>query len=201
MANMFSNMFNKGSEQDDAPDHVMSLLEDRVRTLAKRIDELEKRIEVLEKNASTTYEQPVEEAVPPTTLNMGTVNEPTTIKVDEPISNSSTSHPSCSATKTLYLAAPSVDGSFPSVSTHEQIGKSIYQLTTDDDNNGTFVILDSNDAIATAMISVSQFIKPVCKVNGSTAQYPRHIITEEEGTATKEGGVWKVVRKAVVRFE
>ena len=114
---------------------------------------------------------------------------------------SSTSYRAPSQTKILYLAAPSVDGSFPSVSSREQIGKSIYQLTTDDDHNGTFVILDSNDAIATAMISVSQFIKPVCKVKGSTAQYPRHIITEEEGTAAKEGGVWKVVRKAVVRFE
>lgn len=201
MANMFSNMFNKGTDQNENPDHVTSLLEDRVRTLAKRIDELEKRIELLEKNTSTPGEQPDEENVPPTTINMDTVNEPTTIKVDEFEISSLTSNSSHYATKTLYLAAPSVDGSFPSVSTREQIGKSIYQLTTDDDNNGTFVILDSNDAIATAMISVSQFIKPVCKVKGSTTQYPRHIITEEEGTVSKEGGVWKVVRKAVVRFE
>ena len=44
MANMFSNMFNKGTDQNENSDHVTSLLEDRVRTLAKRIEELEKRI-------------------------------------------------------------------------------------------------------------------------------------------------------------
>ena len=200
MANMFSNMFNKGYEQSESPDHEMSLLEDRVRTLAKRIEELEKRIEALEKKDSKGEEQK-EEVVPPTTINMETPNEPTTIRVDELVQSSPTSHQSVSTTKTLYLAAPSVDGSFPSVSSREQIGKSIFQLTTEDNRNGTFVILDTNDAIATAMISVSQFIKPVCKVKGSTAQYPRHIITEEEGTASVEGGVWKVVRKAIVRFE
>lgn len=200
MANMFSNMFNKGTDQNENPDHVTSLLEDRVRTLAKRIEELEKRIEKLEKNASKKEEEK-EEEITPTTINIQPENVATNIQVDEPQQASSTSYRAPSQTKTLYLAAPSVDGSFPSVSSREQIGKSIYQLTTDDDHNGTFVILDSNDAIATAMISVSQFIKPVCKVKGSTAQYPRHIITEEEGTAAKEGGVWKVVRKAIVRFE
>lgn len=199
MANMFSSMFNKGSEQDEGPDHVTSLLEDRVRTLAKRIDELEKRIEELEKNKTKEVEK-TEDIATPITINMEQENVPMGIKIDEPNQVLSTT-PNTPQTKTLYLAAPSADGTFPSVSMREQIGKSIYQLTTTDDHNGSFVILDTNDAIATAMISVSQFIKPVCKVKGSTAQYPRHIITEEEGTAAKEGAVWKVVRKAIVRFE
>ena len=55
MANMFSNMFNKGYDQSESPDHEMSLLEDRVRTLAKRIEELEKRIETLEKKDSLEH--------------------------------------------------------------------------------------------------------------------------------------------------
>lgn len=198
MANMFSNMFNKGADQNENPDHATSLLEDRVRTLAKRIEELEKRVESLEKQ-SCKKEIVEEEKIAPTTINMESVTLSENVQVDEPHLGSPTSVSSPS--KTWYLAAPSVDGSFPSISPREQIGKSIYQLTTSDDHNGSFVILDSNDAIATAMISVSQFIKPVCKVKGSTAQYPRHIITEEEGTAAKEGGVWKVVRKAIVRFE
>lgn len=83
----------------------------------------------------------------------------------------------------------------------EQIGKSIYQLTTTDGQNGTFILLDTPDAIATAMISVSQFVKPACKISGNTAIQPRHIITEEEGAASREGTGWKITRKAVVRFE
>ncbi len=101
----------------------------------------------------------------------------------------------------LYLAAPNPDGTFSQASAMEQIGKSIYQLTTTDGQNGTFILLDTPDAIATAMISVSQFVKPACKISGNTAIQPRHIITEEEGAASREGTGWKITRKAVVRFE
>ena len=101
----------------------------------------------------------------------------------------------------LYLAAPTPDGVFLQASETEQIGKSIYQLTTTDGQNGTFILLDTPDAIATAMISVSQFVKPACKVSGNTAIQPRHIITEEEGAASREGTGWKITRKAVVHFE
>ncbi|SFG21696.1 hypothetical protein [Prevotella sp. KH2C16] len=101
----------------------------------------------------------------------------------------------------FFLAAPTVDGLFLRQSTTEQIGKSIYKLVSMDGVNGNFILLDTPDAIATAMISVSQFVKSVCKVNGNIASMPRHIITEEEGVATREGEGWRVVRKAVVRFE
>ena len=112
----------------------------------------------------------------------------------------STLHESPS-TEILYLAAPTPDGTFSQASAMEQIGKSIYQLTTTDGQNGTFILLDTPDAIATAMISVSQFVKPACKISGNTAIQPRHIITEEEGAASREGAGWKITRKAVVRFE
>ena len=105
------------------------------------------------------------------------------------------------STEILYLAAPTPDGTFSQASAMEQIGKSIYQLTTADGQNGTFILLDTPDAIATAMISVSQFVKPACKISGNTAIQPRHIITEEEGAASREGTGWKITRKAVVRFE
>ena len=98
-----------------------------------------------------------------------------------------------------YLPAPTPDGLFLQASEREQIGKSVYQLTTSDGQNGTFILLDTPDAIATAMISVSTFVKPACKVSGNTYMQPRHIITEEEGT--REGAAWRIIRKAVVRFE
>ena len=101
----------------------------------------------------------------------------------------------------FYLPAPSADGLFQQASLYEQIGKSIYQLTTTDGQNGTFILLDTPDAIATATISVSAFVKPVCRIIGSTSQQPRHIITEEEGAVAREGADWRVTRKAVVRFE
>jgi TolA-binding protein len=101
----------------------------------------------------------------------------------------------------FYMAAPSTEGFFSAFSEYEQIGKSIYMLTTMDGVNGTFVMLDTADAIATAMISVSQFIKTVCKIENTTASHPKHIITKEEGCAVKEEGRWHVIRKAVVLFK
>ena len=106
-----------------------------------------------------------------------------------------------SPSQELYLAAPTADGLFLRQSATEQIGKSIYKLVSEDGQNGSFILLDTPDAIATAMISVSQFVKSVCKVSGNTALMPRHILTEEAGVATREGEGWRVVRKAVVRFE
>ena len=201
MANKFSfsNMFSKNSEDGEdmmgngPENHAFSLLQDRVRTMQKLIEDITKRLEVVEEKLSEKEKESEEESVvAPTTIQLDTPINPVEISVPEPPKPQ---------TMEVYLAAPSADGSFPSVSSREQIGKSIYVLSTQDGMNGTFSIIDSNDAIATAMISISQFLKPVCKVNGSTAQYPHHIITDEVGTASKEGGLWKVVRKAIVHFE
>ncbi len=103
--------------------------------------------------------------------------------------------------QTLFLPAPTPDGLFLESSEKEQVGKSIYQLRTEDGMNGQFIMLNTPDAIATAMISISQFVKPACRIEGNTHQQPRAINTLEEGMAQNDGGVWKVVRKAIVVFE
>ena len=102
---------------------------------------------------------------------------------------------------TFYLPAPTVDGQFMEYSHSEQVGKSIYQLRTEDGINGQFIMLTTPDAIATAMISISQFVKPACRIEGKTHQLPRQIETLEEGMAQKDGNVWRVVRKAKVLFQ
>ena len=187
MANMFSNMFGKQNvEEEEAREQLTSLLEDRIRALQKRIASLEKRVEALEKQE--TKEEKPEEVSESSSEYLGLSDFGlSAAKADEPTQ--------------WYLAAPTADGTFPSVSSQEQIGKSIYLLTTSDNMNGTFSILDTSDAIATASISISQFVKPVCKVNGNASAFPRHIITDEEGALTKENGIWKVTRKAIVHFE
>lgn len=101
----------------------------------------------------------------------------------------------------FYLAPPASDGTFLNFSPTVQIGKSVYELTTADGVNGTFSMIDSDDALATAMISVSQFVKSVCRIEGNTRVYPTHISTIEKGVAVMENGKWKVSKKAIVRFE
>ena len=141
-----------------------------------------------DKSADSRADQPID---PHVTVSFGMMED------DEPVGINCDPAPS---------AEPAVGGSVVNVRTATVYylpapGKSVYQLTTSDGQNGTFILLDTPDAIATAMISVSTFVKPACKVSGNTYMQPRHIITEEEGTATREGAAWRIIRKAVVRFE
>lgn len=167
-------------------------LERKCRRMDARIVELEEEMASLRNNATPAATPAVAPAATPDT------DTPIVVPLAEPVPVSPA--PSRVEAAVLFLPAPTADGLFTQASGREQIGKSIYQLTTADNQSGTFILLDTPDAIATAMISVSTFIKPVCKVDGPTAQFPRHIVTVEEGTATREGTGWRVTRKAVVKF-
>ncbi len=103
-------------------------------------------------------------------------------------------------TATRFFSMPSPDGAFTESTAREVVGKSIYRMRTEDGTNGHFVMLSTPDAIATAMISVSQFVKPVCRIEGNTHRQPQRIVTLEEGVVRLQGETWKVVKKATVQF-
>lgn len=127
------------------------------------------------------------------------------VVVDAPVNDGETAptvrQPAASAPSAIFLSAPTPDGTFPDYSETEQIGKTIYRLTTDNGTDGHFAMLDSADALATATISVSQFVKPVCRIKGNTHVMPTRVITEQPGTAHLESGAWAVTEKAILRFE
>lgn len=101
----------------------------------------------------------------------------------------------------LFLPAPSPEGFFAEATSEEQIGKSIYELRPEGGGRGTFALLSSPDAMATAMISVSSFVKPVCRIQGNTHRMPDGIVTLSRGEARLKDGVWVVTSKAVVEFK
>lgn len=100
----------------------------------------------------------------------------------------------------LYLPAPNPDGFFASYSTVKQVGKSIYKLMLTDADNGRFEVLDDEDAMATATISISQFVKPVCRIEGDVRLRPRTLVTIEPGMVSREGKGWRVVKKAKIEL-
>ena len=104
------------------------------------------------------------------------------------------------APSTLYFSAPTPSGEFCNASTTEQAGTSIYRLVTSDNVHGRFTMIDSKDAICTANLSVSQFVKPVCKIVSAQKGMPQKVTVKEEGTASYEEGVWKVTKKAIIEF-
>ena len=201
--------FNNNKKENDLPQPDLQELFQRLEHLERKCHRMEARIaeleaQMAEKQAIPEQETTVEVEENAVGIGENTSPEPSPITHHSPpITHhpSPTTHHPSPTTQHLFLAAPTPDGVFLQASETEQIGKSIYQLTTTDGQNGTFILLDTPDAIATAMISVSQFVKPACKVSGNTALQPRHIITEEEGAASREGTGWKITRKAVVRFE
>lgn len=188
MTPFLNNMLGKG---DDGSKALVAELNERIgrleeaikksqrqtAKLAARLDEAEKRLAEWESRAATADEQPCcpEQAA--------------------------TDHaPATPATTTLYFSAPTPDGVFTAPSASEQTGSSIYTLTTTDGVSGQFAMLDSQDAIATASISLSQFVKPACRIRQSVNGVPRSVTTVEPGTAVCDGGKWKIAQKAVIDF-
>lgn len=194
MAKMFSNFFGQSQSDSELPQEEKDSneIKNTDSVSPDRLDVMEDRIKVLE-NRVAELEAFIHKHQDTVTVDKPKVEE--TEAVEAPVVDHQPH------TISYYLAAPNPDGTFSDISKSEQIGKSIYQLTTSDEISGNFIMLDTHDAIATAMISVSQFVKPVCKVKGAVSTLPRHIVTEEEGVAVKEGEIWRVKNKAVIRME
>ena len=152
--------------------------------LASRLDEAEKRLTEWESHAETADAEQHDTGA-------ATADNATAT------ADNGTATP---ATTTLYFSAPTPDGVFTAPSATEQTGTSIYTLTTSDGVSGQFAMLDSQDAIATASISLSQFVKPACRIRQGVSGVPRSVTTVEPGTAVCDGGKWKIAQKAVIDF-
>lgn len=178
---------------------IQSLLEpyeDRIQELERHLIQLNKRVESLEQQIEAHSSHPIEistdkEIKETVAVQASIVNSaPTDIQTE----GKAPQH------RILFMTAPNDEGVFTGSSETEQVGKSIYQLSTTDGVHGTFIMLDTPDAIATAMISVSQFVKTACKVQGNLSPYPQQIQTLEEGTAVLENDSWRITNKAIVKF-
>ena len=91
------------------------------------------------------------------------------------------------------------DGVFKDGSSEIEPGRSLYMLKTNDGEHGTYQILNSGDAIAGALASLSEMVKPGCKIINTVAS-PVEILAEKPGEVVREGDNWRIVTKAVVRL-
>lgn len=187
-------------------------LSEALAPLLKRLDELEKSVKELKKQTATIKADnkslndklsALERQLRASTTDNGNDDE---LKHINPIPNGGGARRTERARggavgpAIFYLPSPTLSGTFQTVSSEEEIGKSIYLLHTEDSIHGTFSLLQSPDAMATAMISVSQFLKPVCRITGDTHHVPDRMETIEEGEAQMKDGVWTMTKKAVVEF-
>jgi uncharacterized protein YoxC len=80
--------------------------------------------------------------------------------------------------------------------------ESIYRfLVHKNGTNASFTFIDEEAAIKTAIRIASSYIEPVCENVNPRNPSAKSIITVEQGIAVKEGNVWKVTKKAKIRYE
>ena len=169
----------------------------------KEIKTLKERIEKLESELSNKSDKPVQENLStPSERFDSPDNAPCLSTINSPLYSNMRDFQSETEKEPLtqYLPPPSPDGVFHETFSQPRVGKTVYQMTTVDGNNGTFIFYDNRDALATAMISISQIVKTVCRVENNK-NAPRNIVNVKEGQVVREGNSWRVVEKATVRFE
>lgn len=176
-------LLGKKNNDKDLPEYVtVEKYEKDIKALKKRIESLEDSL--AERKASENKIAALSGAVNDQNLSERVKQE--VIEEERP--------------KTLYLSPPSPDGVFHESFSQPRVGSTVYQMTTSDDNHGTFIFYENRDALATAMISISQIVKTVCRVENNKSN-PQDITNVSEGKVVKEGNSWRVVEKATVRFK
>lgn len=195
---MFKNFLGKTEEAplDNPLEELVATLGQEVETLKEQVAELQAELARITALLSTdgVSAQKRASAMPPSSDNENLSTDSSIASFQEVASENP------KTTVSYFLSAPEPDGTFATATSSPLIGKSIYKLSTDNGSDGTFTLLDTPDALSTAVISVSQFIKPACKVEGSLPPMPRSVETLEPGMATFQDGRWQIVKKTVVRF-
>lgn len=177
-------LLGKKNDDKDLPEYVtVEKYEKDIKALKKRIESLEDSL--AERKASENKISALSGAVNDQNLSEREVKQEV-FEEERP--------------KTLYLSPPSPDGVFHESFSQPRVGSTVYQMTTSDDNHGTFIFYENRDALATAMISISQIVKTVCRVENNKSN-PQDITNVSEGKVVKEGNSWRVVEKATVRFK
>jgi len=126
-------------------------------------------------------------------------SSPQTVELEEEDASSVESSQS-SFRRKYFLSELSRDGVFGNSTVDYVPGKSIYVLITEDNTRGTFKVLTTNEAMASALHAVNTVLMPACYIK-SQAPLPQTIVNEIEGVAVREGSLWRVTSKAEIVLE
>lgn len=103
--------------------------------------------------------------------------------------------------KTLYLTRPDDHGFFMSASSSFERGNSIFQLSTKDGKNGTFIVIDDNEVHRLALMMPTENLTRAC--TGDNIQVSggkNRIVTDKAGRASLENGRWHIAQKANIHY-
>lgn len=104
--------------------------------------------------------------------------------------------------RTIFLGRVNNKGIFVRADRELNVGNSIYVLETTDGYAGTFRVVADPVVWEMALLTPQQSLMGGC--TGDDLDLPEgmtRIVTESPGTAVFEGGCWRVIRKARIRYE
>lgn len=106
-----------------------------------------------------------------------------------------------SESREIYLGRVNNRGIFVRADRTLNPGSSVYCLTTTDGYSGSFRVVSDPDSVQTALDNPQEWLAGGCVAKDLTDTVDRTaIVTETAGTAIFEGGTWRVIRKARVRY-
>lgn len=104
--------------------------------------------------------------------------------------------------RSIYLGRANSRGIFVRADRSLNPGNSVFMLETSDGFSGSFRVVDSQGVWDMALSNPQEYLMNACM--GHFLDEPGNatrIITESPGTAVFEGGCWRVIRKARIRYE
>ena len=104
--------------------------------------------------------------------------------------------------RTIYLGRANARQIFIRADRSLNIGNSVFVLDTTDGVTGSFRVADSPAAWSLALSNPEEYLKNACTGHDlEDTSGVSSIVTESSGTAVFEGGTWRVIRKAKIRYE
>ena len=103
--------------------------------------------------------------------------------------------------RSIYLGRANSKGIFVRADRSLNVGNSVFVLETSDGYSGTFRVANSQAAWSLALSNPREYLENACSGHNldDTASASK-ILTESAGTAVFEGGCWRVIRKAKIRY-
>lgn len=104
--------------------------------------------------------------------------------------------------RSIFLGRANSKGIFVRADRTLNMGHSVFVLDTSDGFSGSFRVADSPAAWSLALSNPREYLETACTGHdlNDTSDASR-IVTEASGTAVFEGGCWRVIRKAKIRYE
>lgn len=172
-------------------DVEIAMLKKKLDTLTKQNSELKSQLENSSKEIASLKEAHQASFAPVAASTSGVVSE----QKEKPTQEQPQK-------RSIYLGRANARGIFVRADRTLNVGNSVFRLETTDGFSGTFRVADSPAAWSLALSNPKEYLSAACTGHNleDTSDASR-IINEAAGTAVFEGGCWRVIRKAKIRYE